>query len=117
MAACHQASGELEEARDQFALARQIEPESLNYILAQAEFLAGVGEHSASDELLDLAFRQEGDNPAVWVAAARSWSSAGRKDRRARARALVQRYLETPKTNPDAEPYFIVRALLKQLSR
>ncbi len=116
-AACHEGRGEHEEAATQLALSRVLAPDDIGAILAHAGFLARRAEHAASDGLFDLAFRLDGDNPAVWSAAARAWITVSRKDRYSEARDFAERYLDTPKSAPDAEPYFEIRALLKKLPR
>jgi len=116
-AACHEAAGEFGDASGELVRARELAPDDIGPILAQAAFSARRGDHAASGELFELAFRLDGDNPSVWVTAARAWSEAESRQLVERAAGLAKRYLQTPKPAANAEPYFEVRALLRKLQR
>ncbi len=91
---------------------------ALNYIiplLKQAGFLARRGKHEESDELFDLAFSRDPDEPKVWRAAATAWILAKRKSRYPEARKLAERYLATPDRQPNPDPRSELRDLLKKL--
>ena len=116
-AECHEAAGEFGNAAGELARARELAPDDIGPVLAQAAFLARRGDDTASGELFELAFRLDGDNPSVWITAARAWSEADSREFVEKAAGLAKRYLQTPKPDANAEPYFEVRALLRKLQR
>lgn len=111
----HEAVGEFESAGKQYALARQLDPDGTRHLLKHATFLARRGKHAESDELFDLAFARDPDNPKVWRATATAWILAKRRSRYPRARQLIERYLVTPDREPNPDPKSEVRKLLKRL--
>ena len=115
LAAYYEDVGELELAGEQYALARQLDPDGIRHILSYAAFLSRRGAYSESDELFDLAFARDPDNPKVWRAAATAWVLAKRESLYSRARQLIERYLETPDREPNPDPKSEVRKLLKKL--
>lgn len=110
-----EAVGEFENAGEQFALARQLDPESTRHLLKYAGFLARRGMHAESDKLFDIAFALDPDNPKVWRDAATAWILAKRRSRYPMARQLIERYLVTPDREPNPDPKSEVRRLLKKL--
>ena len=115
LAAYYEHVGEFESAGEQHALARQLDPEDIRHLLRHAGFLSRRGEFAKSDELFELAFARDPDNPKVWRAAATAWILAKRESRYARARELIERYLVTPDREPNPDPKSEVRKLLKGL--
>ena len=111
----YEAMGEFAAAGEQFDEARRLNPEGIRPLLKQAGFLARRGKHEESDELFDLAFSRDPDEPKVWRAAATAWVLAKRKSRFPEARRLIERYLETPDREPNPDPKSEVRELLKKL--
>ena len=111
----YEAMGEFDTAGEQFAEARRLNPEGMRPLVKQAGFLARRGKHEESDELFDLAFSRDPDEPKVWRAAATAWVLAKRKSRYPEARKLIERYLETPDRAPNPDPRSEVRDLLKKL--
>lgn len=107
--------GEVERAGEQYALARQLDPDEIRHILSHAAFLSRRGAFTESDELFELAFARDPDNPKVWRAAATAWVLAKRESLYSRARQLIERYLETPDREPNPDPKSEVRELLKKL--
>ena len=114
-AVCYEFASEFERAGEQYALARQLDPEAVRYLLSHAGFLSKRSEFKASDELFDMAFSRDPDNPKVWRAAATAWIAAKREDRYPRARQLIERYLKTPDQDPNQDPKSELRNLLKNL--
>ena len=113
----HEAAGEIEAADSQYGLARKLAPDKSNYITAHAGFLARTGRHVESDELFEVAFAHDPDNPAVWLAAAKAWIGAKRKAMYPRAQQLAERYLASTERAPNSDPAFEVRALLKRIPK
>lgn len=111
----YEAMGEFDAAGEQFDEARRLNPEGMRPLLKQAAFLARRGKHEESDELFDLAFSRDPDEPKVWRTAATAWIRAKRKTRYPEARKLVERYLETPDREPNPDPRSAVRDLLKKM--
>ena len=111
----YEAMGEFDAAGEQFEEARRLNPEGVRPLLKQAGFLARRGQHEESDELFDLAFSRDPDEPKVWRAAATAWVLAERKSRYPEARELIERYLETPDREPNPDPRSEVRDLLKKM--
>lgn len=115
MAAYYEPVGEFESAGEQYALARQLDPDGIRHVLSHAGFLSRRGELAKSDELFELAFALDSDSPKVWRAAATARILAKRESRYARARELIERYLVTPDREPNPDPRSEVRKLLKGL--
>lgn len=113
----HEAAGETEAADTQYGLARKLAPDKSRYIVAHAGFLARRGRHAESDELFEVAFAHDPDNPAVWLAAAKAWVGVKRKAMYPRAKQLAERYLASPNRAPNSDPAFEVRALLKRIPK
>lgn len=111
----HEGMGEFDAAAEQFAEARKLNPDGMRPLLKQASFLARRGKHEESDELFDLAFSRDPDEPKVWRAAATAWIVAKRKSRYPEARKLIERYLETPDREPNPDPRYELRDLLKKM--
>ena len=111
----YEAMGEFDAAGEQFEEARRLNPEGIRPLLKQAAFLARRGKHDESDELFDLAFSRDPDEPKVWRAAATAWIVAKRKSRYSEARELAERYLETPDREPNPDPRSEVRDLLQKM--
>ena len=111
----HEVVGEFDAAGEQFAEARRLNPGGMRPLLKQAGFLARRGKHEESDELFDLAFSRDPDEPKVWRAAATAWIVAKRKSRYPEARKLIERYLETPDREPNPDPRYLLRDLLKKM--
>ena len=107
--------GEFDKAGESFAEARRLNPEGMGPLLKLAGFLARRGRPERSDELFDLAFSRDPDEPKLWRAAATAWILAERKSRYAEARALIERYLATPDREPNPDPRSELRKLLKKL--
>ena len=115
LAAYYEDVGEFERAGKQYALARQLDPDGIRHILSYASFLSRRRAFTDSDELFELAFARDPDNPKVWRAAATAWILAKREALYSRARQLIERYLETPDREPNPDPKSEVRKLLRQL--
>ena len=113
----HEDVGEVEAAGTQYELARQLAPDHSSYLVAHAAYLARRGRHSDSDELFELAFARDPDNPDVWVAACKAWVEAKRRTLYPRARQLGQRYIASATRPPDGDPPSEVRALLERIPR
>ena len=111
----HEAIGEFAAAGKQFDKARRLDPEGMRPLLKQAGFLSRRGRHEESDELFDLAFSRDPDEPKLWRAAATAWILAKRKSRYPEARKLVERYLATPDRQPNPDPRSELRDLLMKL--
>lgn len=114
-AAYREAKKNLSGAEALLAEARERDPDHIGLLLSQASFLARRGRFQKSDELFDAALRSEPDNPSVWFARAKAFIRAKRKPRYAEARDLLRRYLAAPLADPDAEPYWSVRKLLREI--
>ena len=117
MGTWHEAVGELEAAGAQFELARELAPDNSGYLVAHAGYLARRGRHSDSDSLFEVAFARDPDNPAVWLAAAKTWIRAKRESLYQRARQLAERYLASADRPEDSDPPSEVRALIKSIPR
>ena len=115
LAAYYEHVGEFESAAEQYALARQLDPDGIRHLLSHAGFLSRRGKFAESDELFELAFELDPDNPKVWRAAATAWILAERESYYSRARELIERYLVTPDREPNPDPKSEVRKLLKML--
>lgn len=115
LAAYYEDLGEFERAGEQYALARQLDPDGIRHILSHAAFLSRRGAFTESDELFELAFALDPDNPKVWRSAGTAWVLAKRESLYSRARRLIERYLETPDREPNPDPKSEVRKLLKKL--
>ena len=115
LAVCYEFASEFESAGEQYVLARQLDPEAVRYLLSHAGFLFRRSAFKESDELFDMAFSRDPDNPKLWRAAATAWVAAKREDRYPRARQLIERYLETPDQDPNQDPVSELRKLLKKL--
>ena len=115
LAAYYEHVGEFSSAAEQHALARRLDPDGIRHMLSHAGFLSRRGEFADSDELFELAFEQDPDNPKVWRAAATAWILAERESYYSRARELIERYLVTPDREPNPDPKSEVRKLLKKL--
>ena len=113
----HEAAGEMEAADTQYGLARKLAPDQSSYITAHAGFLARRGSHAASDELFEVAFAHDAENPDVWLAAAKAWIGAKRKAMYPRAKQLAERYLASTDRSPSSDPAFEVSALLKRITK
>lgn len=111
----YEAVGEFDRADDQFGEARKLDPEGMRPLLKYAGFLARRGRHAESDDLFDLAFARDSEDPKVWRAAATAWVLANRKSRYPEARELIERYLQAPDREPNPDPKSEVRDLLKRL--
>lgn len=115
LAAYHEHVGDFESAGEQYALARQLDPEGIRHLLNHAAYLSRRGAFAESDELFELAFERDPENPKVWRAAATAWILAKRESHYSRARELIERYLATPDREPNPDPKSEVRKLLKEL--
>ena len=115
LAAYHEHVGDFESAGEQYALARQLDPEGIRHLLKHAAYLSRRGAFAESDELFELAFERDPENPKVWRAAATAWILAKRESYYSRARELIERYLATPDREPNPDPRSEVRKLLKGL--
>lgn len=111
----YEAVGEFHSADEQFGKARKLDPEGMRPLLKYAGFLARRGRHAESDDLFDLAFARDSEDPKVWRAAAMAWVLAKRKSRYPEARELIERYLQAPDREPNPDPKSEVRDLLKKL--
>ena len=111
----YEAVGEFDRADEQFGEARKLDPEGMRPLLKYAGFLARRGRHAESDDLFDLAFARDSEDPKVWRAAATAWVLAKRKSRYPEARELIERYLQAPDREPNPDPKSEVRDLLKRL--
>ena len=111
----YEAVGEFDRADGQFVEARKLDPEGMRPLLKYAGFLARRGMHAESDDLFDLAFARDSEDPKVWRAAAMAWVLAKRKSRYREARELIERYLQAPDREPNPDPKSEVRDLLKKL--
>ena len=111
----YEAVGEFDRADQQFGEARKLDPEGMRPLLKHAGFLARRGRHAESDDLFDLAFARDSEDPKVWRAAATAWVLAKRKSRYPEARELIERYLQAPDREPNPDPKSEVRDLLKRL--
>ena len=111
----HEAVGEFDDAAEQFTEARRLNPEGMRPLLKHAGFLARRGKHEESDKLFDLAFSRDPDEPRAWRAAGTAWIVAKRKSRYPEARELIERYLETPDREPNPDPRYELRDLLKKM--
>ncbi len=105
--------GDVESARERYAMAQELDPDATRYLLGHAGFLARQGSTAASDALLEQALAAEPSNPHVLLAAAQTWIGAQRRSLYPRARQLLEKYLENPLLEPNAEPVSHVRKLLK----
>lgn len=114
-AAFHEEAGDFEKAGRHFERARQLGPDDTGHLLAHAAFLARRGMNAESDELFEVAFARDPENPDVWLEAAKAWVGAKRKSEYARAKELLERYLASPDREPDSDPPSQVRKLLKRL--
>ena len=113
----HEAVGEVAKAGTQYELARQLAPDESSYLVAHAAYLARHGRHSESDELFEIAFARDPDNPDVWVVAFKAWVEAKRRSLYPRVRQLGERYIASASRAPDADPPSEVRALLRKLPK
>ena len=91
----------------------ELDPDEIGHELSLASFLARRERFEESDKLFDRLLKENPDSPEVWFAFGKELARAGR--RKAEARRLLERYLATPLYKPDAEPYSVVRDLLKDL--
>ncbi len=106
-------TGDAESAGERYAMAQELDPDAIEYLLGHAGFLARQGSTAASDALLEQALAAEPSNPAVLLAAAQTWIRAKRRSLYPRAKQLLERYLANPLQKPSAEPVSHVRKLLK----
>ncbi len=111
----YEAVREFDSADEQFDEARKLDPEGMRPLLKYAGLLARRGRHAESDELFDLAFARDSEDPKVWRAAAMAWVLAKRKSLYPEARKLIERYLQAPDREPNPDPKSEVRDLLKRL--
>lgn len=111
----HEKVGEVESARERYAMAEELDPDAIGYLLGHAGFLARQGETTASDALFEQAPEAEPSDPAVLLAAAQTWIRAKRRLLYPRAKQQLERYLANPLQEPNAEPVSDVRKLLKGL--
>ena len=111
----HEKVGDVDSARERYALAQELDPTAIGYLLGHAGFLARQGETAASDALLEQALAAEPSNPAVLLGAAQTWIRAKRRSLYPRAKQLLERYLANPLQEPHAVPESHVRKLLKGL--
>lgn len=114
-AAFHEEAGDFDKAVRHFERARKLAPDDTGPLLAHAGYLARRGMHAESDELFEIAFARDPENPDVWLEAAKAWVGARRRSEYARARELLERYLSSPDRKPDSDPPSQVRKLLKRL--
>lgn len=114
-AAFHEEEGDFDKAGRHLERARELAPDDTDHLLAHAGFLARRGLHEESDELFEMAFARDPENPDVWIGAAKAWVGAKRKSQYARAKELLERYLTSPDRKPDSAPPSQVRKLLKRL--
>ena len=114
-AAYHENAGNLDEAGEKHARARELAPDAIRYLLGHAGFLSRRGQQAESDRLFDEAFERDPDNPDVWLAAARSWIEAKRRSEYPRAKELLERYIASPDRRLNSHPPSLVRKLLKRL--
>ena len=113
----HEDVGEIKQACQHFAQARERAPDNSRYLVAHAGFLARRGSHAESDDLFEAALARDPENPAVWLAAAEAWIGARRKPLYSRAKRLAERYIASPDRGPNGTPLFEVRALLRRVPR
>lgn len=111
-AAYYESLRDFEQAEEQYASARERDPGNTGYLLAHAAFLARRRELPASDALFEEALARDPGNPEAWLAAAKAWIRAERKELYPRARQLLEDYLASPDRAPDSEPASQVRKLL-----
>ena len=111
----HEKVGDVDSARERYAMAQDLDSKAIGYLLGHAGFLARQGETAASDALLEQALAAEPSNPAVLLGAAQTWILAKRRSLYPRAKQLLERYLANPLQEPNADPVSHVRKLLKGL--
>jgi len=108
--ALHRRDEEWPEAEAALRRAIELEPEDVGHQLSLASFLARRGRFAESDRLFERLRAEHPDDPNVWFAFGKELSRA--KRRLPEARKLLERYLRTPLSAPDAEPYSNARSLL-----
>ena len=108
-------TGDLESADDHFRRATEIDPEHTGHLVEHAAFLARRGLHAESDQMFDVAFERDPDNPELWLGAATAWIASKRRVRYPRARLLLERYVASPDLPLDSVPVSDVRKILKGL--
>ena len=111
----HEKVAEVGSARERYAMAQELDPDAIGFLLGHAGCLVRQGETTASDGLLEQARKAEPSNPAVLLAAAQTWIRAKHRSLYPRATQLLERYLANPLQEPHAEPVSHVRKLLKGL--
>ena len=114
-AAFYEEAREFDRAGRHYERARELAPDDTGHLLHHAGFLARRGMHAESDELFEIAFAEDPENPQVWLEAAKAWVGAKRRSEYARARELLERYLASPDREPNSDPPSQVRKLLKRL--
>lgn len=111
----YERKGRLESADDHFGTAREVDPDNTGHLVLHAAFLARRGSHAESDQLFDVAFQRDPDNPQLWLGAAKAWIESKRAALYPRARLLLERYIESSDRPPNSDPVSDVRKILKGL--
>ena len=114
-AAFFEESGALDKAGQHYARARALAPDDTGYLLGHAGFLARRGMDAESDELFEMAFARDPENPDVWLEASKALVGARRRSDYARARELLEGYPASRDLKPNSDPPSHVRKLLKRL--